>query len=120
MNFIQTCVRQGVQGHLYLMSGDFDMKPLVDEALKNRCQVTLISWRRSLSSHYTKNNDKRINIIYLDGKADEFVFFEKGRKKIKPKKRTYDEALNQTSTISLLIIGMLVVAVIIFAFLLLK
>ena len=58
------------------MSGDLDMKPLIEEALFNKWKVVLWTWKENLNSEF-KNGplSSSIQINYLDDIESEFVFF---------------------------------------------
>ncbi len=63
-------------GVMHLMSGDLDMKPLIEEALFNKWKVVLWTWKENLNSEF-KNGplSSSIQINYLDDIESEFVFF---------------------------------------------
>lgn len=64
-------------GIMHLMSGDLDMKPLIEEALSNNWNVVLWTWKENLNSEYTKDSfsSSSLKINYLDDIEKEFVFF---------------------------------------------
>lgn len=74
MNFIHQCNNRGVRGHLYIVSGDLDMLPLVEEAINRNIEVTIISWFNSFSQEYLKYP---VEIEHLDEMSEELVFFER-------------------------------------------
>lgn len=64
-------------GRLILMSGDLDMRPLIEEAYNQRWEVILWSWKESLNLKY-KNDDlswciHKIN--YLDDIEEDIIYF---------------------------------------------
>lgn len=91
MRFINECNNKGVQGHLYIMSGDRDMVPLIEDAVKDGCYVTLVTWRDSISGEYVYGDiSDKIKIWFLDDIDEDLVFFERiidGKK--------YKETLNE-------------------------
>lgn len=66
-------VQQEKSATLNLLSGDFDMLPLIEEALDRGWNVNLWSWRDSLSKDYLEI--EKIKIKYLDDVADELIYF---------------------------------------------
>lgn len=60
---------------IYLMSGDLDMKPLIEKAIEEDCNVIIYSWRDSLNKEYIYGNLKnRIKIVYLDDFIGDIAF----------------------------------------------
>lgn len=80
-------------GVMHLMSGDLDMKPLIEEALFNKWKVVLWTWKENLNSEF-KNGplSSSIQINYLDDIESEFVFFYN---KEDSKKENIDERKNE-------------------------
>lgn len=91
MRFLGECNKKGVQGNLYIMSGDRDMIPLIEDAVLDGCYVTLVTWRDSISGEYLYGDiSEKIEIWYLDDIAGDLIFFERvidGKK--------YKETLNE-------------------------
>lgn len=56
-----------------ILSGDFDMFPLIEEALEKNWRVNLWSWKDSLSNEYF--GVKEITIKYLDDVAEDLIYF---------------------------------------------
>lgn len=78
VDFIYQCVNLNQNGHIYIMSGDLDMLPLIESAIDKNISVTVISWKNSINRNYiTGDIAKNIKIIYLDKIAGELVFFER-------------------------------------------
>ena len=65
-------VQQDHPATLNLLSGDFDMFPLIEEALEKNWIVILWSWKDSLSNEYL--DVKEITIKYLDDVAEDLIF----------------------------------------------
>lgn len=77
MRFINECKNKGVRGHLHTMSGDRDMLPLIEDAVKDGCDVTLITWKSSISREYIHGDiGDKITIRYLDDISGDLIFFE--------------------------------------------
>ena len=66
-------VQQENSATLNLLSGDFDMFPLIEEALEKNWKVNLWSWKDSLSNEYL--DIKEIAIKYLDDVAEDLIYF---------------------------------------------
>lgn len=66
-------VQQEDPATLNLLSGDFDMFPLIEEALEKNWKVTLWSWKDSLSKNYL--DIEEIEIKYLDDVAENLIYF---------------------------------------------
>ncbi|MGT2784517.1 NYN domain-containing protein [Streptococcus merionis] len=64
-------------GKLILMSGDLDMRPLIEEAFSQKWEIILWSWKDSISSEYEKGDLRYCfkETKYLDDIADEVVYF---------------------------------------------
>lgn len=78
MRFLNECKNKGVQGNLYIMSGDRDMIPLIEDAVQDGCYVTLVTWRDSISGEYLYGDiSEKIEIWYLDDLDEYVVFFER-------------------------------------------
>jgi hypothetical protein len=58
-----------------LLSGDFDMFPLIEEALEKNWKVNLWSWKDSLSNEYL--DIKEVKIKYLDDVAEDLIYFNR-------------------------------------------
>lgn len=67
-------------GKLILMSGDLDMRPLIEEAFSKEWEIILWSWENSLNSQYKKGDLSYCitEINYLDDIAGEVVYFNDG------------------------------------------
>jgi len=68
-------VQQDHSATLNLLSGDFDMFPLIEEALEKNWIVNLWSWKDSLSNEYL--DAKEITIKYLDDVAEDLIYFNR-------------------------------------------
>lgn len=68
-------VQQDHPATLNLLSGDFDMFPLIEEALEKNWIVILWSWKDSLSNEYL--DVKEITIKYLDDVAEDLIYFNR-------------------------------------------
>lgn len=68
-------VQQDHSATLNLLSGDFDMFPLIEEALEKNWIVNLWSWKDSLSNEYL--DVKEITIKYLDDVAEDLIYFNR-------------------------------------------
>lgn len=68
-------VQQEDPATLNLLSGDFDMFPLIEEALEKNWKVTLWSWKDSLSKNYL--DIEEIEIKYLDDVAEDLIYFNR-------------------------------------------
>lgn len=66
-------VQQEHPATLNLLSGDFDMFPLIEEALEKNWNVNLWSWKDSLSKDYL--GIEEIEIKYLDDVAENLIYF---------------------------------------------
>lgn len=67
-------VQQEHPATLDLLSGDFDMFPLIQEALEKKWNVNLWSWKDSLSKDYL--GIEEIEIKYLDDVAENLIYFK--------------------------------------------
>ncbi|EMB78433.1 hypothetical protein SMU50_05179 [Streptococcus mutans 5SM3] len=67
-------------GKLILMSGDLDMRPLIEEAFSQKWEIILWSWKDSINSEYEWGDLRYCfkEIKYLDDIADEVVYFNDG------------------------------------------
>ena len=68
-------VQQDHSATVNLLSGDFDMFPLIEEALDRNWIVNLWSWKDSLSNEYL--DIKEIEIKYLDDVAEDLIYFNR-------------------------------------------
>lgn len=68
-------VQQKHPAKLNLLSGDFDMFPLIEEALKRNWEVNLWSWKGSLSKEYLEIT--QLKIKYLDEIAGDLIYFNR-------------------------------------------
>lgn len=68
-------VQQDHSATLNLLSGDFDMFPLIEEALEKNWIINLWSWKDSLSNEYL--DVKEITIKYLDDVAKDLIYFNR-------------------------------------------
>ncbi|MFS9190739.1 NYN domain-containing protein [Streptococcus parasanguinis] len=68
-------VQQDHSTTLNLLSGDFDMFPLIEEALEKNWIINLWSWKDSLSNEYL--DVKEITIKYLDDVAKDLIYFNR-------------------------------------------
>ncbi len=68
-------VQQNHSATVNLLSGDFDMFPLIEEALEKNWRVNLWSWKDSLSNEYL--DIKEIAIKYLDDVAEDLIYFNR-------------------------------------------
>lgn len=68
-------VQQDHSATLNLLSGDFDMFPLIKEALEKNWIINLWSWKDSLSNEYL--DVKEITIKYLDDVAKDLIYFNR-------------------------------------------
>ena len=68
-------VQQEHPATLNLLSGDFDMFPLIEEASEKNWIVILWSWKDSLSNEYL--DVKEITIKYLDDVAEDLIYFNR-------------------------------------------
>lgn len=68
-------VQQNHSATVNLLSGDFDMFPLIEEALEKNWRVNLWSWKDSLSNEYL--DIKEIAIKYLDYVAEDLIYFNR-------------------------------------------
>ena len=68
-------VQQDHSAILNLLSGDFDMFPLIEEALEKNWIINLWSWKDSLSNEYL--DVKEITIKYLDDVAKDLIYFNR-------------------------------------------
>lgn len=66
-------VQQDHSATVNILSGDFDMFPLIEEALEKNWRVNLWSWKDSLSNEYL--GVKEITIKYLDDVAEDLIYF---------------------------------------------
>lgn len=66
-------VQQDHPATVNILSGDFDMFPLIEEALEKNWRVNLWSWKDSLSNEYL--GVKEITIKYLDDVAEDLIYF---------------------------------------------
>lgn len=66
-------VQQNHPATVNILSGDFDMFPLIEEALEKNWRVNLWSWKDSLSNKYL--GVKEITIKYLDDVAEDLIYF---------------------------------------------
>lgn len=66
-------VQQDHPATVNILSGDFDMFPLIEEALEKNWKVNLWSWKDSLSNEYL--GVKEITIKYLDDVAEDLIYF---------------------------------------------
>lgn len=66
-------VQQDHPATVNILSGDFDMFPLIEEALEKNWRVNLWSWKDSLSNEYF--GVKEITIKYLDDVAEDLIYF---------------------------------------------
>lgn len=67
-------------GKIIIMSGDLDMRPLIEKAYSKEWEIILWSWKNSLNSQY-QNGDLSYcitEIKYLDDIADDVVYFNDG------------------------------------------
>ena len=64
--------QQECPGILNILSGDFDMFPLIKKAIEQNWQIVLWSWKDSLSNEYL--DVKEITIKYLDDVAEDLIF----------------------------------------------
>lgn len=65
--------QQEYPGILNILSGDFDMSPLIKKAIEQNWQIVLWSWKDSLSNEYF--DIKGIAIKYLDDVAEDLIYF---------------------------------------------
>ena len=91
------------------MSGDLDMKPLIEEALFNKWKVVLWTWKENLNSEF-KNGplSSSIQINYLDDIESEFVFFynkEDGKKENIDERKKRKSREQTENNIAIAIIG---------------
>lgn len=96
-------------GVMHLMSGDLDMKPLIEEALFNKWKVVLWTWKENLNSEF-KNGplSSSIQINYLDDIESEFVFFynkEDGKKENIDERKKRKSREQTENNIAIAIIG---------------
>lgn len=96
-------------GVMHLMSGDLDMKPLIEEALFNKWKVVLWAWKENLNSEF-KNGplSSSIQINYLDDIESEFVFFynkEDGKKENIDERKKRKSREQTENNIAIAIIG---------------
>lgn len=68
-------VQQDHSATVNLLSGDFDMFPLIEEALEKNWKVNLWSWKDSLSNEYL--DIKEVKIKYLDDVAEDLIYFNR-------------------------------------------
>ena len=68
-------VQQDHSATLNLLSGAFDMFPLIEEALEKNWIINLWSWKDSLSNEYL--DVKEITIKYLDDVAKDLIYFNR-------------------------------------------
>ena len=68
-------VQQDHSATLNLLSGDFDMFPLIEEALEKNWIINVWSWKDSLSNEYL--DVKEITIKYLDDVAKDLIYFNR-------------------------------------------
>lgn len=68
-------VQQDHSATLNLLSGDFDMFSLIEEALEKNWIINLWSWKDSLSNEYL--DVKEITIKYLDDVAKDLIYFNR-------------------------------------------
>ena len=68
-------VQQDHSATLNLLSGDFDMFPLIKKAIEQNWQIVLWSWKDSLSNEYL--DVKEITIKYLDDVAKDLIYFNR-------------------------------------------
>ena len=68
-------VQQDHSATLNLLSGDFDMFPLIEEALEKNWIINLWSWKDSLSNEYL--DVKEITIKYIDDVAKDLIYFNR-------------------------------------------
>ena len=67
--------QQECPGILNILSGDFDMFPLIKKAIEQNWQIVLWSWKDSLSNEYL--DVKEITIKYLDDVAEDLIYFNR-------------------------------------------
>ena len=67
--------QQEYPGILNILSGDFDMFPLIKKAIEQNWQIVLWSWKDSLSNEYL--DVKEITIKYLDDVAEDLIYFNR-------------------------------------------
>lgn len=69
-----------IPGKLIIMSGDLDMRSLIEKAYSKKWKIFLWSWKDSINSEYVSGdlNWCLQEINYLDDVADEVVYFNDG------------------------------------------
>ncbi|CYU95502.1 TPA: NYN domain-containing protein [Streptococcus suis] len=67
-------------GDLIIMSGDLDMRSLIEKAYSRKWKIILWSWKDSINSEYVSGDLSWCvkEIHYLDDVADEVVYFNDG------------------------------------------
>ena len=67
-------------GELIIMSGDLDMRSLIEKAYSRKWKIILWSWKDSINSEYVSGDLSWCvkEIHYLDDVADEVVYFNDG------------------------------------------
>lgn len=65
-------------GTLILVSGDLDMRPLIDKAYEKKWKVIIWSWKDSLNNEYLHGDIRHEidGVYYLDDKEDDLIFFQ--------------------------------------------
>lgn len=93
-------------GKLILMSGDLDMRPLIEEAFSQNWEIILWSWKDRINSEYEKGDLRYCikEIKFLDDIADEVVYFNNstyqkeylGERNLRLAREEQEQEFNQT------------------------